>query len=64
MNAAKELDAPRLLLRQEAGLVDDDGSIYLVLHGTANDNGPKAAFDPFNTVGFDDGDPHYFEYNS
>lgn len=58
-----ELDEQRQLLRQEAG-IEEDGTIYLVLHGQANDNGPKAAFDPFNATGFDDGDPHYFSYGT
>ena len=60
----ENIEEARILLRQEAAIEEEDGTIYLTLHGQANDNGPKAAFDPSNAVGYDDGDPHYFNYGT
>lgn len=47
----------RLQLRLDPAIEDTDGTIVLVLNGTANDNWPKQRFDPHGVNGYDDGDP-------
>ncbi len=41
---------------------EEDGVLYLVLNGEANDNGDhlKSPFNPHGVNGMDDGDPHFF----